>query len=207
MKKAFLYCIFSLAIVCFSVCLASAQSIYFALQGDTPTGDDIATQIISGMNYTFDAYFNISAADAGTGIFGVGIDINYNPSIFNLSGTPTIDALWNGTSTVALPVQTGSNVLGDDFGYNVSTDTLGISGELLIGSFVLEAIDNANSGEWLITSQEFGPDSEDSITYDFVVLDDLISYKGVNAVPIPSTILLLGGGLAALVGLRRRKSS
>jgi hypothetical protein len=29
----------------------------------------------------------------------------------------------------------------------------------------------------------------------------------VNNVPIPSTILLLGGGLAALVGLRRRRSS
>jgi hypothetical protein len=29
----------------------------------------------------------------------------------------------------------------------------------------------------------------------------------VNAIPIPSTILLLGGGLAALVGLRRRKSA
>jgi hypothetical protein len=30
---------------------------------------------------------------------------------------------------------------------------------------------------------------------------------GINQVPIPSTILLLGGGLAALMGLRRRKSS
>jgi hypothetical protein len=44
---------------------------------------------------------------------------------------------------------------------------------------------------------------------NYSYLDDAIQFEGlsINQVPIPSTLLLLGGGLAGIFGLKRRKRS
>lgn len=68
----------------------------------------------------------------------------------------------------------------------------------VVGSFL--QLDNVALDNWLIGNNTTGQTIPAS---DYFVTFDGTTYL-INAVPIPSTILLFGGGLIGLVALRRR---
>jgi hypothetical protein len=80
-----------------------------------------------------------------------------------------------------------------------STGTNSFPGNTNVGTFDIDVIlDN-----WVLGNQTAQTLTE-GVDYQVTLASGQYS---ITAIPIPSTILLLGGGLAALVGLRRRKSS
>lgn len=58
-------------------------------------------------------------------------------------------------------------------------------------------------GEWMIFDQD-GDDENPIIGVDFTVLYSDGDYT-IKAVPLPSALILLGSGLAGMVGIRRRQ--
>lgn len=179
------------------------------LGNPTPTGSDLEFFVTNGATYNFDLYLYISSADEDPGLFGAGIDVNYNSEIFTLSGTPLINttAFTASSSEIIYPSYDELDyVTGDDFAFYVSDyDQKGLKGEILIGSFSLQSISNAMNGEWLITTGQYSEGS-DFVTLDGNDFDDSVNFFGANAtaIPIPGALLLFGSGFIGIIGVRRK---
>ena len=169
------------------------------------------TDWVLGEQVVIDVVMNEPTAPAdGPGIWAQSADFFYTPTqldyaSFSLSSKIVTYSLLTFDPTVS----TGSIVgEGSWTAPTVSYDSLfdPVSHNLTIGTLYFDTIYVGD--DILITvdaSSAHGSfgfyDAGGGFTPDFV--DASIN---VSAVPIPSTILLLGGGLVALVGLRRRRS-
>lgn len=201
-----LFSLIMLALFFWGVNTVFAASVY--LGNPTPTGSDLEISVTNGVTYDFDLYLYISPEDAGSGLFGAGIDVNYNPAIFSLSGTPSINTTAFTAANSKIiddpDYDQNDNVTGNDFAFYVADyEAKALSGEILIGSFSLLSITNTMIGEWLINTGDYSP-STDFLTYDGVEFDDSVNFYGATAVPIPGALLLFGSGLIGIVGVRRR---
>ena len=58
----------------------------------------------------------------------------------------------------------------------------------------------------IIPMEHFGSDAGDFVMGDNFLLDNELTFQGVKVTqtPIPTTLLLLGGGLIGVIGLRRK---
>jgi hypothetical protein len=71
----------------------------------------------------------------------------------------------------------------------------------LVGNFDIDVL----LGGWELTLQDgLVLTMGDNFPIDYTVLYDGTDYTITNAVPIPSALLLLGGGLLGLLGIRRK---
>ena len=208
MKRVYKYVLLSIVVMFLSVSLASAASVFLVSEGGILEDKNAELEITNELTYTFDVYFYASDLEAGSGIYNIGIDVNYNPAIFELAGAPVIDSsVWSiPPSKIIYPDDDeGDYVAGNDFGFYVSDEDIrGLSGMLRIGDFTLTALADAKMGELLITLGDYGP-GDDTINLDFEVFDDSMTYRSANAVPIPGTVLLFGSGLLGLMGIGRRR--
>jgi len=169
---------------------ANAAQIKFDLDpmGDLMVGDALQMNIFSeGWN------------DAN-GLVGGTVLVGYDPGILKFTSASitaedfTIPRLYwdtrsasdNGTGQVRLVFSNIAFPL-------VTTD-------FLVGMVVFEAIGLGRSG-LILTTENFANAAGALPDGTFIG-----SQGGVNVVPIPSTIVLLGGGLLGLVALRRRRS-
>jgi hypothetical protein len=145
-------------------------------------------------------------------------DFEYTPNSFAFGSAvppvPTAPPTVLPWSVNSDPTTTGTIFTIDAFNSDILDFLPGVTGDGIytennlvngiFGTFDYSLGNITGVGSYLIGNKDGFPVSYDNtITFDF----QPNSSVNFNAVPIPSTILLLGGGLIGLVGLRRRKSS
>jgi hypothetical protein len=146
---------------------------------------------------------DISGSDFNEGTFGGGLTVDWDPSVLQFVSL----------STDPFP---GDKFFGSEDTTNASAGSLSFS----VGSF----FDGAPGPSFDIATLMFnavGLGNDSLIDLDFLFGDVWVDSNlteldpqptlndglvTVNAVPIPPAILLLGGGLLGLIGIRRKKS-
>jgi len=167
---------------------ANAAQITFDLDpmGDIMLGDSLTMDIFS------------TGWTSAAGLVGGTVFVSYDPTVLKVTsasvtepdfGVPRL--YWDTKSET----DSGTQVrLGFS---NLAFPT--VTSDFMVGMILFEAIGVGTSGLILTTE-------------NFVAGGQVVPFEGssgsvnVNAVPIPSTIILLGGGLIGLIGLRRRRS-
>ncbi|UCF90175.1 MAG: PEP-CTERM sorting domain-containing protein [Desulfobacterales bacterium] len=150
------------------------------------------------------------AAIAGNGITGFTVDIQWDPMVELVGfakgpGYTFVDVLDNDTAAAPVAPWVGNqlNLQGYNFG-------LPLDENHLLETFTLHCL---APGDTVLLPFGHFPVSDDLANFglaDATFLENLaqLDYQGItiHQTPIPSTILLLGGGLLGLIGLRRRRS-
>jgi hypothetical protein len=180
------------------IALVISINIYGHSDAQTITWSDVNPTVTVGDTFIMTIVGN-SFTDGSS---GGGLDISWTAGILNLQSI-------NRTFP-------GDMKFGQDGTIN---NTAGTLSDLSVSSF--DGTDNTSFDIAQLTFLALAPGSStNTITIDSVdkwydydfnpISPDPATIGGsvtVNAIPIPSTVLLLGGGLAVLVGLRRRKSA
>ncbi len=166
---------------------------------------------------TFDIEIMIGddETELAAGIFSVSVGITFDPSIIGFVSYSLAD-IWEDASTP------WTTVIGDDNAdplykaneFMISTQTLygeryeNYTSNVLIATLTFETI-GIGSTDLITKDANFIQGGEDFFLWNFDCIDTLIEFKSgtvkVDAVPVPSSLLLLGSGIFAAIGITRRK--
>jgi hypothetical protein len=136
-----------------------------------------------------DSDFTISSALFNT----LETTVNYSsfPHDDGVDGTPTVAS--NGDLAGSLGNGTLNGFLGQDYVGTISLADLTADNFISMDIYTVDGNDG-----WTVTDTN----------YDLVIgLDGNMVYAQVSTVPIPGALVLLGSGLLALVGVRRRRNA
>lgn len=199
MKKKILLLSMACVFVFFGQAAISAPLIYIDLDGNSLTAET-NWSVNLGDTFSADIYasdFTDTMGSGHMGLIGFGLDATYDPSIVTVNSadaampwTPLLVSL--GTPGI---VSMGGLYLAIPPSLGLSTDT-----PLLLGTISFSSIAEGTMGLALADRMVI-----ENVALDGFVFDQLIEFRGAqitaNAVPIPTTGLLLGSALAVLIGL------
>lgn len=177
---------------------ANAASIFLEPSGDLPSAGDFSLTVDLTTPFDLDAYISVPEAATHGGLFGAGFYIEFDGTVIGADSFTLQDPPFN-TSWSIVDVQ-------DDYVSCYAAMQMpqtDIYGDILIGTVHFSPVAVGSSS---VTTRDYSA-FPDFTFFDGVNFDDIVQFHGgtVTVVPIPSTLFLLGTGLAGLVGLRRRK--
>ena len=167
------------------------------------TNDDFYLEVLPLNQFKVDVYFDLSANDYPTGLYGATFNINFDPAILEVITTSYNSFIFQDTqtSTISLNID---NIL---FGLLDNLDDNGGVDKFLMASATFQAKEGVMGTTFLTTNEFSAGDNFDFTTQAGESIDASVIFKGgeINVVPIPGAILLLGSGLLGLIGIGSRR--
>jgi hypothetical protein len=196
--------------------------------GYDDTTDNIGSPNFTGGSYTVDSSGNLTSVSIDYASYNSGIssgdlfiDAN-NDSVWDYVLTTANGSSGNSVWDVSgLNWSIGDNsqdlyTLSDEY-FNsdyrenhpveVNTDASAWSGATLLGTYLLSDYDWDTNTDIVFSGFSLSMDEEFAFGFTMTCANDVIYETGTNPVPIPTSILLLGSGLAGLVGIKRKARS
>ena len=206
MKRFFIACLAMFMLVGFSGAASAAPVLSFDL--DTP--DDFVLN--PGESLTVDLYAVVLDDLDPLGILyelqTFGFNLQYDASLLNITDGSINPEWWFGT--LEWDFTTDGLLVGVGAYFNFTPPPYGIASPMLLGNITFEYEAPGQSALTIFDTDNGGTYADFALAGDFAGqdLDDQIAdglqIGGINNVPIPAAVWLLGSGLIGLVGLRRK---
>ena len=193
-KMCFLFLVLVLSLIGLQ---ARAATMFLEPHGSLPTPGDFELFVGPTEPFSLDVYISVPEAESHDGLYGAGFYIDFDGTVISADTAsvedPPFDSSWSlieiGTDYVMYQAM-------------MRMDQKDHYGNILIGTIQFSPIAMGTS---IITTRDYS-NFPDFTYFDGHSFDGEVTFCGgtVNVVPIPTTLLLLGGGLIGVVGLRRK---